>query len=290
MLPAGQEKVNLPAYARVAAAYWSVDELARWASTLAGHDLHSDLTQVPEAQFGQLARYVPLEPPKPQFFALCEQALATIELLRNPETHSVLALTSGEFDWLPTTGGPIRDLAYDLLAPLTYIRLGLPIPHPATEFAKMAYLVPTLHYEISRCEPRLSYSPEVCGWSYLRYQTPKETWLQGLRKDQLDERLARFLATRNRKGELRLATKEEFKAEFDRVLASSDSSSQRSLGVLVNPLFGFSPDLRPIYWRILAIQYYLFARLLNRDTGLAPFNDETRLIALRYIDQQNQIS
>ena len=40
-------------------------------------------------------------------------------------------------------------------------------------------------------------------------------WLQGLKREQLDSRLERFLTARDRKGNLRIATKEEFKAEFE---------------------------------------------------------------------------
>lgn len=62
----------------------------------------------------------------------------------------------------------------------------------------------------------------------------------------------------------RLATKEEFKAEFDRVLASGTEHEKRSLGVLVNPLFGFTPRDRPVYLRVLALQYLLYCQLADQ--------------------------
>ncbi len=277
------EKLSLPEYARIAAVYWSVDELARWASTLNGHNLHTDLTHVPKVWFEKLAQYVRLDPPEPELIGLCERALDTISLLSNPEIHSVLALTSENFDWLPTDGGAVREIAYDLLAPLAYYRLGLQIETRMRELIEAVYLSPTQHYELSRQEPRIPYQPEICGWRITRYQTPEQTWLQGLRRDQLDERIERFLMTRDRNNRLRLATKEEFKAEFDRVLASRDERSRRSLGVLVNSLFGFTPDLRPVYWRVLALQHYLFSVILGRDPDLAPFDEETRLIVRRFV-------
>lgn len=89
--------------------------------------------------------------------------------------------------------------------------------------------------------------------------------------------------TRDRNNRLRLATKEEFKAEFDRVLASKDERARRSLGVLVNPLFGFTPALRPVYCRVLALQHYLFSVILGRGPDLAPFDTETRLTVRRFV-------
>jgi len=277
-------RARLPEYARIAATFWSVDELARWASTLAGHELHSDLTKLPEARFSELARYVPLMPPEPDFMEICVRALNAIELLARPEVHSTLALTSDTFDWLPTAGGPVREIAYDLLAPLAYYRLGLPLGTDLLEQVKMVYLAPTRHYKVSQEEPRIPYEPEVDGWKYLRYRTPARTWLQGLKPDQLEERIDRFLKTRDRNGQLRFATREEFKAEFDRILASRDDRARRSLGVLVNPLFGFTPESRPVFWRVLAIQYLLLSRILGHATGTTPFDSETIAVAGRMLN------
>jgi hypothetical protein len=67
----------------MAAVYWSVDEIARWASTLVGHDLHSDLSNVNETVYQNLAQYVPLDPPTPELGFLCKQALHAIDLLAN---------------------------------------------------------------------------------------------------------------------------------------------------------------------------------------------------------------
>jgi hypothetical protein len=44
------------------------------------------------------------------------------------------------------------------------------------------------------------------------------------------------------------------------VLKSGDERMRRSLGVLLNPLFGFTPKSRPIFWRILSIRCVLSSR------------------------------
>ena len=151
MLDTLGEKLSVPEYARIAAVYWSVDELARWASTLNGHHLHADLTHIPNVRFEELSRYVRLDPPQPEFIGLCERAFDTISLLSNPKIQ--------------------------------------------------------------------------------------------------------------------------------------DERPRRSLGVLVNPLFGFTPDLRPIYWRVLALQRYFYSVILGRESDLAPFDEEMRRIVWRFINR-----
>lgn len=257
------EDLQLPEYAKIAATYWSVDEIVRWAACLNNHHLHTDLTYIPNQIFEALAKYVPLDPPMPDIIEFCKQACKTIELLAKTETQSLLKLPNNNFDWLPTTGGPIREIAYDLLAPLAYYQLTPPANTLYQDILNAAYSLPTKHYEIAAGEPKLNYNPEVEGWRYQRYRKPEQTWLQGLRADQLKERLDIFLTTKNRKGEIRLTTKEEFKAEFDRVLKSSDLHLRRSLGVLINPLFGFTPNSRPVYWRILQTYKELYKKLIG---------------------------
>jgi hypothetical protein len=276
-----RERALLPEYVRMAATYWSVDELARWASGLAGHDLHSNLSHVPEDRFLELAKYLPLMPPEPDLTTICSRALDAIELLARPEVQETLALTTDRFDWLPTAGGPVREIAYDLFAPLACYRLGQLAGADAWKEVEAAYLAPTRHYEVSRQEPPLPYGPEVEGWRHLRYRSPGQTWLQGLKPPQLVERVTRFLTTRDRTGQLRLATREEFKAEFDRILGFGDEHARRSLGVLVNPLFGFTPRLRPVFWRVLAIQYLVYSKVVGRGTGAIPFDQEAVAVARR---------
>jgi hypothetical protein len=66
----------------------------------------------------------------------------------------------------------------------------------------------------------------------------------------------------NRRGDLRLATREEFKAEFDRVLLSDNESAQ-SLGDLLNPLFGFTPAARAVFDRLLPMLRDLYSAIAN---------------------------
>jgi hypothetical protein len=262
----GTEKMVSPEFVRMAAVYWSVDEIARWASTLAGDDLHSDLSIVDTDIYQKLAKYLPLDPPMPELGALCERALHAIDLMAKPEVHTELRLTTTKFSWLPTSGGAVRDIAYDLMAPLAYHQQSLPVPQQLPGTLSEAYHALTDHYTIAKMKPPLIYEPECSNWKVQRYITPDKSWLQGLGPDQLLERLTAFLTTRNRCGCLRLATREEFKAEFDRVLTSGNESAQRSLGVLLNPLFGFTPVERPVFVRILTKWRDLYSSIASSNS------------------------
>lgn len=109
----------------------------------------------------------------------------------------------------------------------------------------------TRDYELVTVSPSVEYHPEASGWRRRRYAEPASSWNQGLAPDKLRERLGRFFIVLDLDRRPRLATKEDFKAEFDRVLASGVESEKR-LGVLVNPLLGFTPLDKPVtcaYWR-----------------------------------------
>jgi TIR domain len=278
--------VSLPSYARIAATYTSVDEIARWASTLSGHHLHSDLTAVPETRFQQLTEYdIPLDPLPPTPIALCDRALSAIEILANAAAHEALKLTSRQFDWLPTKETAVAEIAYDLLAPLAYVQLKYASDPDVRRAMEMAYQAPTQHYEIAAEQPPLEYAPTCEEWKSQRYLTPERTWLQGLERGQLAERVESFLATRDRRGRLRMATKDEFKAEFNRILQSRDERSRRSLGVLLNPLFGFTPKTRPVFWRVLCIQWVLYESITGRRPS-SPFDEHLRRLAHNYVEQR----
>lgn len=58
-----REMGELPEYARLAANYWSVDELVRWAASLAGGHLQAEAGQLDPAVAAELSRFVPRYPP-----------------------------------------------------------------------------------------------------------------------------------------------------------------------------------------------------------------------------------
>jgi len=222
---------------------------------------------------------------------LSERALAAIAQLTESRTWEHLRLTkTNQFDWLPTNGGLIRDLSYDLFAPLTLYQLNSQVLTRRDHILLgIAYNSVTWHYHLAALPPRLAYNPECRGWRYRRYEEPASSWMQGLSMEQLEERLARFFIVLDADQHRRLVTKEEFKTQFDHILnlEFDPGQNRRSLGVLINPLLGFTPIDRPVYWRVLAVQQRLYSILTGRPCE-AIFEDSLSEQAKQLI--QNVIS
>lgn len=88
-----REMDELPEYARLAANYWSIDELVRWAASLAGGHLQAEAGQLDPAVAAELGRFVPRYPPGLSVRQLSTRAIAAIERLLDPGTQSALQLT-----------------------------------------------------------------------------------------------------------------------------------------------------------------------------------------------------
>lgn len=270
---------SLPEYVRLGANFWSIDELVRWATNLS-----SDRSRAPDpVTIGELTGLVPRLPPAPTVQILAERAVAAIRRLAEPNTWTALALTETDtFRWLPTAGGTVRDLAYDLLAPLAFLELNASdltaVDRQRLDLVRRA---PALHRRLAKADPALPYTPGADYWRRLRYQDPPRFWLQGLSDDRLRTRLRRFLIVSDLDGKSRLATREEFKAEFDRILRAGRERDQRALGILVNPLLGFTPTSRPVYWRVLAVQHQLYNEILDSEPT-APFDPATIALTRRF--------
>jgi hypothetical protein len=275
----------IPEYATICSVYSSVDEIARWAATLAGHDLHSNIATVNSCVLKELTQFLPALPEPPSVQLACAAALDAIELLGRPDVQNELALSSSSFSWMPAVGDAIKRLGYALLAPLSIRQLRLPVSHRERETLDLCAAALTQHDALAASPPAIEYSPAAGDWKVCRYQTPAKSWLQGLRPEQLSERIARFLLTRTHAAHLRLATEAEFSAEYDRVKRSY-GADQRSLGVLLNPLFGFNPFDRPIYWRVLAAQALAYSNLLGKALPSC-FEATTRRVAERFVSTRH---
>jgi hypothetical protein len=124
--------------------------------------------------------------------------------LNNLETQQQLQLTSTTFDWLPTAGGFIRDLSYDILAPLAYYQLKeAQLVGEQRPILRLLYLSITQHNAIAKLD-KLKYQPVTVNWRTDRYDDPSFHWLQGISETQLKERLRRFFTVLSISGSRRL--------------------------------------------------------------------------------------
>ena len=185
---------GLPEYARLVANYWSIDELVRWAISLARGHMQAPAAPLDVALVASLRQFLPQQPPEPVIPQISARAAASIVRLFDGRTQHALQLEPPEgFRWLPTRGGLVRDLAYDLYAPLAFYQLRSSVlTRPEKDILGLIYRSVTLHYKLAQVAPALDYHPQVEGWRLCRYIIPASSWLQGLSMEQLDERLSRF--------------------------------------------------------------------------------------------------
>lgn len=90
-------------------------------------------------------------PPLSTAAQLSEQALAAIGQLAESRTWEALRLTKAkQFDWLPTNGGLVRDLAYELFAPLAFYQLNVQdLISTHQELLGLVYKSVTWHYSLA---------------------------------------------------------------------------------------------------------------------------------------------
>ena len=134
-----------------------------------------------------------------------------MERLFDSRTQRALQLESAdEFMWLPTSGGLIRDLAYDLYAPLAFYQLrSSTLAEREKSILGLIYQSLPLHYALAKVYPTLNYHPQMQGWRQRRYMEPASWWLQGLSAEQLRDRLGRFFIVPDMDQGQWLATREE---------------------------------------------------------------------------------
>lgn len=84
----------------------------------------------------------------------------------------------------------------------------------------------------------------------------------------------------------------DFERRF-KAAASEGGEAEKTLGVLANALFDFTPATRPVYWRLLAIQATLYDGMseigYNRDLGIDD-NDVAELLTFTPSFENNSMS
>jgi hypothetical protein len=118
--------------------------------------------------------------------------------------------------------------------------------------------------DVAALSPRIAYTPRVPDWQTKRATNPQRYWWQGISPERFDDAGRFFLqSTQSSTGTNQLVSMQAFREQYRAVAASSDKRSQQALGLLANPLYGFSPGERPVYWRLLVIIGRLYDSLLG---------------------------
>jgi len=221
--------------------------------------------------------YAECEPLIMKMVESCDTAASRILDLADGRRWSELS-ASRDIDsfWMLTKSSEVISFARAFLEPLALYTLlsekvtlvDLTFDARVSEIytlARAAYGVHLDDYKISEMTPALPYDPVVPGWRQKRAKEPAKYWWQGLTRGRLDPAIEVCV----NRDEGRLTTVAEFEERYLELFRSPGESKNKSLGLFCNPLYNFTPEDRPVYWRMLMCQLLIYRRISLRGR-LAP--------------------
>lgn len=219
--------------------------------------------------------YTECEPILFQLNEACEQAFQTCVLLGNQSYCERLAVGNDAErkdpdSWMMSRATETIATAYNLLHPLALFfllrdkmtRVDCTLdPEVSLQYRLGRLLVRSFQDDscIAALNPALLYTPRVKDWREKRRANPARYWWQGATPGRLDRAVRMVL---NTTGETkRVLTYGEFEDLYIHLYKDGDRDSQKTLGVFANALYGFTPDKRPVFWRLILIQAHLHRAL-----------------------------
>lgn len=202
---------------------------------------------------------------------LVDAALSAIGTLHTPSrwvAMTPLRDMSVADIWMGTDNPEFVSMLYALYAPLIHFTkhryrfertLTTLRPTEQVRFLMLDSAVNALSKDLSvaAAAPRLSYSPRVSGWRHLRAAEPAKYWWQGLTRERIQDAVPVFYETTDPEALPSFGT---FRRAHD-VGYRAFCGGQQTLGLLANPLYGFTPATRPVYWRVLALWHCFYTML-----------------------------
>jgi hypothetical protein len=129
------------------------------------------------------------------------------------------------------------------------------------ELMRAAYRNHSRDAELADLEPRIDYAPITPGWRELREQDPAKYWWQGLTRPHLASAIEVVI----HRDANRPVTSDEFRSRYVNLYEAAELEGRgKSLGLFCNPLYGFTIDTRPVYWRLLLSQLLIYRRAAQR--------------------------
>ncbi len=228
--------------------------------------------------------YQECEPVLFQFAELSESALRRIyALARNAREGNL-----GPYRyWLSTDNYFIRSTIYRLLAPMAAFKLlqrrlttiDLELDHSINiqySLAKNLYYTFSSAVDLARSEPSIPYDPDQIGPELTniteseriesRTKHPEKYWLQGLKVGTLDI-LTEHLILSNGNAIPRIKSFGEFEQEFFGKGNHTNTSESNEFEVFITLFSFFHPKTRPVLWRVLIAQAYLYNAIIYVRSG-----------------------
>jgi hypothetical protein len=239
--------------------------------------------------------YQECEPVLFQFAELSESALKRVyALARNAKEGNL----GPDRYWLSTDHYFIRSTIYRLIAPMAAFKL---LQHRLTNIdlkldqainiqyilAKILYYTFSSSTDLARSDPAIPYDPDQIGSESKgldestkkerRIKYPEKFWLQGLKVGTIDI-LAETLIQSEKGSDnnnIRIKSFGEFEQQFFKKgesAVSQDDSNNNIFEVFFTIFSYFHPRTRPVLWRVLITQVYLYNAIKNIRNTEEEFN------------------
>jgi hypothetical protein len=247
--------------------------------------------------------YERFEPLLFQLVDLADYALDRIKNLTQPSVWAKFVLAEPRpIEGRPPMAKPDYELVstlYGLFAPLVLVRFmsrQLTFVDLSLERRiELPYHLATRVYgsfkddmKLASMEPPLDYDPFDSEWRNMRVHNPAKYWWQGLTMGRLENILDVLSAPGSEPSGVPLLRFGEFERLYGQVFKEGDEWQRKALAVASNPLVSFSPETRPVYWRMLIAQACLYQALLrtrqSEEEFRSPRNEEEWMKLIRLED------
>ena len=204
-----------------------------------------------------------------------DRAIEVIQMLADKPTWKHLEYTREGYPaigWMGTDSTGFCDIFYDLMAPLVEfrgrsheMRRNLYVFEAQSRLG-FGFLEAALgaffnESDLANMDPAIAYSPRFPGWHSRRQINPHRYWWQGISAERFDQAMKFFLD--DTIGSFSIQSSQQFRDTYRRLYHPNDHRGQYSLGVLGNALYGFTPEARPVFYRLLMTWAILYATLLG---------------------------
>lgn len=222
---------------------------------------------------------------EPIFFQLVERSEDLLHRVYSLARHAKIGELESGAGSLSHDGYYLRSTIHRLIAPvaqihllqdqLTFVDLTLD-KHTYTQYELAKYLIWswTDHYEFARADPYISYEPHDANSLQLRLSEPRKYWMQGIPAGVL-ETAAQALIDRNSSPPRVMRF-----GKFDYWYSNQQSSLHRAFCEIYEIFHDFSPETRPVLWRVLITQAHICQALIRARGGVPSGDSETKVLSI----------
>jgi hypothetical protein len=134
------------------------------------------------------------------------------------------------------------------------------------ELSKILYLLFTEDFALAKNEEKLDYDPFIKDWESKRNEHPEKHWRQGIVLGKLEKAVEAIIIKNDISNDYRWMHFGEFETSYH----ENKNDFQDCIQVFDDLFRNFNPSTRPVLWRLLVSQSYVY-NLIIRASGDNPY-------------------